>query len=75
MLSTIANDLAELNNYPEFGVFYQNYVRDIQDAILQREYKVNKQKLAQLKSFNCVLIQLNELTEELKSYDEKESIR
>lgn len=66
MLAQISESISQLNQLPEFSVLYQDYVKDIQDDILDNELAVNGNKMAQLKNFNCVLTQLNELTEELK---------
>ena len=70
MLSQICKSIAELDHYPDFRVYYQNYVKEIQDRILDNELTINTKKMARLKNFNCVLTQLNELTEELNCYEE-----
>ena len=67
ILSQLADDLAELKHYPEFSAYYQDYVKDIQDRIIDNELDVNSSKLTQLKNPSCILTQLNELTEELKT--------
>ena len=66
MLSRIQSSIIQLDDYPEFGRFYQQYVSELEDSILENEFSVNRNKMTQLKNFNCVLTQLNELTEELK---------
>ncbi len=67
MLSSVVESIAELDSYPDFGTYYQNYIKDIQDRIISNELAVNEYKMEHLNSLNCVLSQLNELTEELKT--------
>ena len=67
MLSSVVEDIAELDCYPDFGEYYQNYIKTIQDSIISNEVAVNEYKMVRMKSLNCVLTQLNELTEELKT--------
>ena len=69
MLLQVMNNISQLNELPEFSTFYQDYVKEMQDCILDSELIVNNRKMTQLKNFNCVLTQLNELTEELKRYE------
>ena len=33
MLSTILNTIDSLDNYPDFGEFYQDYVKELEDDI------------------------------------------
>ncbi len=67
MMSAILNSISETSSYPEFSELYQDYVKGIQDDILNNEFNINKHKMKQLKSFNCLLAQLNVLTEELQT--------
>ena len=66
MFSQITKSISQLDDYPEFSKYYQRYVKQIQDDILDNELSVNEVKMTQLKNFNCVITQLNELTEELR---------
>lgn len=67
MLSQIVRNISQLDSYPEFSEFYQEYVKKMQDDILENEFAVNEVKMVRVKSFNSVITQLNELTEELKT--------
>lgn len=66
MLSHVIESIGQLDSYPEFSEFYQNYIKETQDSILDYELYVNERKMVQVKSFNSVITQLNDLTEELK---------
>lgn len=66
MLSSVIECIAETVKYPEFSEFYQNYIKEIQDTIISNELAVNEYKMVKVNSSNQILIQLNELTEELK---------
>ena len=65
MLSSVIECIAETAKYPEFGEFYQSYIKEIQDTIISNELAVNEYKMVKVNSSNQILIQLNELTEEL----------
>ena len=69
MMSRILDSIDSLAEKPRFSQFYQDYIKDMQDAIIDNETKQNEWKMSRLKSLNSVLRQLNELTEELKHYD------
>lgn len=70
MLAQVEQLVNDASNYPEFKSYYQDFVKNIQDNILDNEVNVNRHKLMTSKSLNCVLHELNVLTEELKYYDQ-----
>lgn len=66
MLSSITEAIKNLENEPDFNDFYQDYIRSTQDSIIANEIAVNEYKMLHVGSFNPLLSQLNDLTEELK---------
>ena len=66
MLSDIRQSIEDLDKYPEFGEFYQAYIKTMQDDIISNELAVNRHKVVDIKSFNRLIVGLNTLTEEMK---------
>lgn len=67
MLCQIRQTISDIDKYPDFKDYYQDYIKSLQDAILEVEVKDNSSKMSHLKSLNKVISQLNVLTEELKT--------
>ena len=66
MLQTIRDYIETLDSKPSFGKYYQQYVKSVQDSIVNHDVALASREFTTIEDTAEVIKGLNALTEELK---------